>query len=153
MTAHKSIQKLDTLFDLSEEAHSKVARARMSTTRQMTGLGLLKTPLLKKAIKKIDKKQMVQVEVKPSKIHGKGIFARKTFKRKAIIGLAMVKTGNTGDPDRDWTRLKLGRFLNFSSRPNAEAIVMAERLIFIQATKPIRKGQEVIVSAKMEFFK
>lgn len=58
--------------------------------------------------------------IKSSRIHGKGVFARIQLPINTNLGPGFVKIRKTGDPDRDYARTKLGKFINHSDYPNLD---------------------------------
>ena len=84
-------------------------------------------------------------EVLDSKISGRGTFSKMAASKGDDFGLAFTKTGNSGDPDRDFTRTVLGRFTNHSETPNLELLKKKNQFHFIATTR-IRPGDELTVN-------
>ena len=103
----------------------------------------------------------MRVEVRPSKVHGRGLFAARNF----VSGELITKTpavcvprqelprGNVlweytfGHDETNWL-IGLGAvsFINHNEHPNAEIIYnTATQEIFLTATKPIREDDEIFI--------
>ena len=59
------------------------------------------------------------VTIKPSKIHGLGLFATKKIPRGSTLGMTHFKHVDYED---GWLRTPLGGFYNHSNKPNCELI-------------------------------
>lgn len=84
------------------------------------------------------------VKVAPSAIHGKGVFTTLNIPGGKIF-LALKKTGQSGDPGRDWERTIIGRYANHANTPNMDA-KRVENGVFFVSRRPIKKGTELTVS-------
>lgn len=76
-----------------------------------------------------------RIELKDSKIQGKGVFSRIEFIADEIIGNARI-----GDK-----RTALGRYTNHSKRPNAQMIKGEKDNLLLVAIQPISKGDEITI--------
>ena len=82
----------------------------------------------------IDMPEGVSVELKPSRIHGLGLFATKDF-----------ETGETVCPGRlDGKRTPGGRFINHSQNSNIQPELVGDN-IFAVASRKINAGDELLV--------
>lgn len=75
------------------------------------------------------------IEVKPSNIHGLGVFATKTIKKGAKIALARL----------DNSRTIAGRYTNHSDSPNSEPVIEDNKGFFF-SLEEIKKGSEITVN-------
>jgi SET domain-containing protein len=101
---------------------------------------------------------------------GLGLFAIKTIARKAYIVTYRGRVISTEEADRRerhgarymfelnsrWTidgspRHNLGRYLNHSCRPNAEAVLRKRRIVFL-ALRAIAPGEEITYDYGKEYF-
>jgi hypothetical protein len=78
----------------------------------------------------------VEVEVRPSRIHGYGLFALRDFQESEIIC-----PGRIGGH-----RTPAGRFINHSSNPNTTAMKNDADDIFAVAMRAIQKNEEILIS-------
>lgn len=76
----------------------------------------------------------LEVEVKASPIHGKGLFANKPFERSEPICFSVV----------DGKRTPAGRYANHSGEPNTMAISTGCGEVIFRAMKRIEKGDEIL---------
>jgi hypothetical protein len=74
------------------------------------------------------------VEVKPSPIHGTGMFAIKEFKKGETIAPARISG----------MRTPAGRFTNHSGNPNAKSITMISGDVYFLACEDIKAGEEIL---------
>lgn len=86
-------------------------------------------------------------EVKESKIAGEGTFASEDMKKGDRVGLAFSKEKETGVPDEDYVRTKLGVKTNHSGNPNMEIVREGKEYYFV-ANKSIKTGTELTVDYK-----
>lgn len=84
------------------------------------------------------------VEVKKSKIHGKGVFSKDKIKKGDVIGLIMEKTKEAKDPDKSYSRTNIGEHLNHSNTPNAKAI-LTKKGYALAARQDIPANTEILV--------
>jgi SET domain-containing protein len=102
---------------------------------------------------------------------GLGLFAARPIKKKAYIATyrgrriptaeAHRRERETGakymfEIDRNWTidgssRHNLGRYVNHSCRPNADAVLRRGRIVFV-ALRDIAPGEEVTLDYGEEYF-
>jgi hypothetical protein len=80
------------------------------------------------------------IEIKNSKIHGKGVFSKLDFSKNDIIGLAH----ENGQPVTN-----LGKFYNHSEKPNTESILINNKRI-LKPLKKIKKGEEITVNYRKQ---
>lgn len=76
----------------------------------------------------------VSVEVRPSPIHGQGLFATEHFKEHELIASALIKGKRT----------PAGRYVNHSGTPNAAVYKLDDESVFLVAVAPIDKGDEIL---------
>ena len=81
-------------------------------------------------------------EIKKSNISGNGIFVKNDIKLNENIGLGFEKIYNTNNPDRDYIRTELGKFINHSNKPNTK-LNRVKNKYFIITIRDIRKGEEL----------
>lgn len=87
---------------------------------------------------------MKKYTIADSSISGQGVFSTQTILHKQIIGLAFVKKGDTGHPDKDYTRTELGKFANHGTNPNMRLHTNGVEVYFV-ALRDVRKGEELTV--------
>lgn len=80
-----------------------------------------------------------------SPIAGKGIFAKKDIPKDNTIGLAIIKKRNTGIPNKDYKRKKLGKYVNHSPKPNLKLKKKINKIYYI-SKKKIKKGEELTIN-------
>lgn len=83
----------------------------------------------------------VSVEVKPSSIHGQGLFATADIKEHEMIASALI----------DGKRTPAGRFTNHASKPNAKMYNLGDHNIFLVASAPIAAGEEITTDYFLTF--
>jgi len=89
--------------------------------------------------------ETMNYEIKKSKIHKKGVFAKISFTPGVNLSIAFkLKSNKTQWNDKNVTRTELGQFMNHSNVPNVK-IVKSNRSIFYVTIKNIKKGQELFV--------
>lgn len=81
-----------------------------------------------------------KIELKDSKIEGKGIFSTERLKKGEFIGLAH----SNGQPSTE-----LGRFHNHSENPNSESVLIGDNR-YILTKAPIKKGEEITVDYRQQ---
>jgi hypothetical protein len=74
------------------------------------------------------------VEVRPSPIHGMGLFAKDTFECGSIIAPARISDKRT----------PAGRFSNHSPKPNAKMKMQSNGNVDLVAIKEIKSGEEIM---------
>jgi RimJ/RimL family protein N-acetyltransferase len=84
------------------------------------------------------------LKIEKSDIHHMGVFAQKKIPKGTNIGLAFEKIDNTGNPDIDLKRTKLGRYVNHSSSPNLN-LVKDDNSYFFITSRDIDKKEELFV--------
>lgn len=89
---------------------------------------------------KVKKQDWEIVDVKPSKIEGKGLFTKKSLKKGDVIGLAHVD----GEPTET-----IGNYHNHSDNPNAESILIGNNRYLI-ASKNLKPNQEITVDYRKQ---
>lgn len=98
------------------------------------------------------------VEIKPSKIHGLGLFAKKNIAKGYVLGPAMIDrsiatqySNNLADnydnvsPDDNWVQVIGTRFLNHSFQPNVKFEIQ-DNILETIAIKNISVGEEITVN-------
>jgi hypothetical protein len=80
-----------------------------------------------------------------SNIHGEGIFDNVNLPKGVIIGLSFEKVLNTGVPDKDYKRTKLGALVNHSSNPNLILCKKNDKFYYNTLSK-INKGDELTIN-------
>jgi len=83
--------------------------------------------------------------IKKSKIAGQGVFAQKDLSKGFILGKAFQKKKDTGIPDKDYHRTKLGEKINHSAKPNAQ-LVKKERSFYVKIIKKVTKREEITLN-------
>jgi len=81
--------------------------------------------------------------IRRSEAQGQGVFADADIPAGSEIGPALRQMDGTGDPNRDYSRTPLARFVNHSSNPNA-AFASGDGFV-IKALRDIRSGEEILV--------
>ena len=87
-----------------------------------------------------------QIELKKSRIHGYGLFAKKNIVKGTILGISHVQHNLFPD---GWIRTPLGGFYNYSEIPNCESITnhMDEGFLteirLLRTIKDISTGDEL----------
>lgn len=81
-----------------------------------------------------------KIELKDSKIEGKGIFTTDKLQKGDFIGLAHTN----GQPSTE-----LGRFHNHSENPNSESVLIGSNRYIVTKT-PIKKGEEITVDYRQQ---
>ena len=84
------------------------------------------------------------LEIKESPIHGNGLFAVSPKTSGEVIGVALNKIGDTGDPDQDYSQTEIGRNINHSDIPNVKVIRLADGNLGIAAAEDIEAGEEIL---------
>ena len=85
------------------------------------------------------------IKIDKSPVHGKGVFANTHFEEGDILGIAMKRHSFTGNPDKDFFRTAMGRYINHSYSPNARLVQTDLFIYVLQALTPLRPGQEILV--------
>ncbi len=80
------------------------------------------------------------VTIKPSKIHGLGLFATEDIPEGTELGISHFEYKGTKD---DLVRTPLGGFVNHSYSPNADIRQGRKRVLIV--TKGIKAGDEITV--------
>ncbi|MDD5417616.1 MAG: SET domain-containing protein [Candidatus Nanoarchaeia archaeon] len=106
----------------------------------------------------------MKIEVKESKLHGRGIFATQDINEDEIIEDCPLIICNTADEEHfdktalkdyyfDWEEgktiaiaLGYGSLYNHSYNPNAKFSENSQNTLIILAIKPIKKGEEITVN-------
>lgn len=91
---------------------------------------------------------MTTLEIKQSPVEGKGLFTLVPRVAGEIIGIALLKTQNTGDPDLDYKQTETGRFINHSEIPNIEVFALENGQLGFKAVEDIEKGEELLANYK-----
>jgi|TARA_B100000073_G_C23531759_1_gene492281 hypothetical protein len=81
-------------------------------------------------------------EIKDSKIHGKGIFAKEDINKGSLIGKAYDLIGEVNDKYIAGEITILGSIHNHSFNPNARPEIYNNQ-IFFEALNNISKGEEI----------
>ena len=82
------------------------------------------------------------LRVRPSKIHGEGLFTTSPLPKGMNIGLGMRQVSSTGRPDDDYEQTPHAKKVNHSGRPNMKLVREGDDL-FMVTTKPVRAGKEI----------
>jgi len=72
-----------------------------------------------------------------SKVHGRGLFAGRDYKKNEILDVAIEK-GNKGV----WNLTKPGRYCNHQTKSNVDVVKKDDHFNFI-ANRPIKKDDEI----------
>ena len=83
--------------------------------------------------------------IKKSNIAGKGIVSTNKIKSQSIIGLAFTKIKNTTNPDKDYKRTTLGKYVNHSIKPNCK-LFQQHNKIYYKAINDIPMGVELTLN-------
>jgi len=87
-------------------------------------------------------KKRAELMVRPSKIHGEGLFTTSRLPAGENIGLGMTQTGNTGSLDADYKQTPHAKKVNHSASPNMKLVRKGGKL-FMVTTKPVQSGEEL----------
>ena len=83
------------------------------------------------------------VEIKPSGIHGLGVFAKRELPNNFIVGITHVLV------DSDLIRTPIGGFINCSSAPNAELFqypkLKRSNYYGVKTLKVVGEGEEITI--------
>jgi len=90
-------------------------------------------------------------EIRESKIQGKGVFAKSDIPKNFNLGIAFKKINDTGNPDDDYERTKLGEYVNHSSVKNNLSYLADNKDIFFIAKNNIKREEELLINYK-DFF-
>ncbi len=82
--------------------------------------------------------------IKKSNISGKGVFAFRDLGKNLNLGLAFERINNTGNPDKDYRRTKLGAFVNHSSDGNL-TLKQIDNKIFYFTKRKVGEGEELLL--------
>jgi len=85
---------------------------------------------------------MVKYIVKSAGRLGKGAFASKSIGRGTDIAVALIRKSNTKNPDKDFKRTRLGRYINHSSKPNTTLVKRKNRYVLV-AKRAIEKDEQL----------
>jgi len=89
-----------------------------------------------------------KVELKPSGIHGYGVFAKEDIGPNYIIGMSHVILLEGDGQKKNIIRTPLGGYINHDGSPNCERIVKG-KYHYIKTIKPLKVGQELTVEYKL----
>lgn len=81
------------------------------------------------------------IDMKPSPIHGTGIFARTAFNEGDIVCFAQV----------NGQRTQAGRFVNHDPHPNVIMVRMPDALVYM-ATRAIVTGEEILLDYRQAYY-
>lgn len=85
------------------------------------------------------------IRIEKSKVRGRGVFANFDFKKGDYLGMIFKKISNTGNPDKDYFRTAMGRYINHSRNPNSRVIILENNRYGIVANKSITNGEEIFI--------
>lgn len=85
------------------------------------------------------------LEIRPSKIHGHGLFAKEDICKNKVLGIGWIIL-----PDEDKIRTPLGGFVNYSLNSNTDKskIMTLDNIEYWQlfTTKDIKAGEELTIT-------
>jgi len=87
------------------------------------------------------------IAVKPSIVHGKGVFATREYSKGEHIGRVMQRLTRPISVDKDFKKTILGRYLNHAKHPNVSAYKTRSGMS-LKARQPITKGDEFLGNYK-----
>ncbi len=90
---------------------------------------------------------MINLETKKSDIAGDGVFTKEDIASGENIGLGFEKICDTGNPDTDYIRTKLGEKINHSQNPNLRLSENGDKFYFI-SSREIKSGEELVLDYK-----
>jgi len=93
---------------------------------------------------KLSEVLLKKFKIRKSKISGKGVFAKDNINKNSVIGLGFKKIKNTKNPDEDYTRTNLGKYINHSKKPNVKLLKLNNKF-FIISIKEIAKNNELFI--------
>jgi hypothetical protein len=79
------------------------------------------------------------IELKPSEIHGKGLFAKYDIEEDFDLQQIHVL-----HPDHGWVNIKPNHLFNHSESPNCK-IVYVDNFNYLYSSKDIKRGEELLV--------
>ncbi|MCX4159819.1 MULTISPECIES: SET domain-containing protein-lysine N-methyltransferase [Paraburkholderia] len=94
-------------------------------------------------------------EIKPSRIHGRGLFSERTYPKRFEMGVAFVRyeaalpfkdhlgENRYWDLTDEWSSLSAIDYVNHSSSPNLAVYKKSEHLIIARCLRNIRRGDEI----------
>lgn len=85
-------------------------------------------------------------EIRKSNIHGKGIFATTDISNGINLGIAFEKNKFTGNPDSDYKRTELGKYVNHSSDANNLELLISNDGVYFVTKKGIKTNEELFVN-------
>jgi SET domain-containing protein len=92
------------------------------------------------------------LDIKKSKIHGRGLFATKDIKAETVLGISHLYLPGQGFQD-DLFRSPIGGYYNHTDEnPNARTMktdIEIGQLVFLIANRDIKKGEEILVTYSM----
>ena len=80
--------------------------------------------------------------IKKSKIHGLGLFAKKSIKSNTNLGLSHKRLKTPVEGEYEVFRTPLGGFVNHSEEPNCQLIETLDNL-FLHTMRNIKRGEEL----------
>ena len=89
-----------------------------------------------------------KVELKPSGIHGYGVFTKEDIGPNYMIGMSHVILLEGDGQTKNIIRTPLGGYINHDGDPNCERIVKG-KYHYIKTIKPLKAGQELTVIYKL----
>ena len=89
-----------------------------------------------------------KVELKPSGIHGYGVFAKEDVVENYMIGMSHVILFEGDGQKKNIIRTPFGGYINHDGDPNCERIVKG-KYHYIKTIKPLKAGQELTVTYKL----
>lgn len=127
-----------TFFSMAEYRSFRLESDRASYGALLEDMGMTEGQVQEQVQSQDDQTGMPapyseRLALKPSPIHGLGIYALESFNKGAHIGPARI----------DGKRTPLGRYVNHSSNPNAQMTVLDNGDVAVVASRPIYKGEEV----------
>jgi len=86
------------------------------------------------------------IKIDKSPDQGKGVFANAPFKKGDVLGIAMKRHAFTGNPDEDFFKTAMGRYINHSDNPNSILAQIDRSLYVLRALSTLGPSQEILVN-------
>jgi len=89
-------------------------------------------------------------KIKPSKIHGHGTFAAKSYKKGDKIGLACTISGKDKSGRSQLRRTEMCKFINYANKPDDVNVELKKvgNKFNLHAVRDIASGAELVLSGK-----
>lgn len=80
--------------------------------------------------------------VRPSKIHGEGLFTTKKLNAGENVGLGLTQVSSTGNLNDDYSQTPHAKKVNHAKHPNIKLVRKGNKL-FMVTSKPVQPGEEL----------